>query len=106
MTRDEHKNILNDLLKLSTPDNQASISEILTRLSEDYEQVLNESETASNRVTELTANNEKLRSVNADLFLKVGTTDKKTVHTETETEENQGEELTFDNLFNDKGELK
>lgn len=106
MNREEHKQRMNELLGLATPENQARMSEILAGLSEDYEQVLTESETATNRVSELAANNEMLRDVNAKLFLKVGATDKQTLHTETKSEENQGEnEITFDNLFNEKGEL-
>ena len=106
MKREEHKSKLNDLLKLVTPENQASASEILTGLSEDYEQVLTESETAANRVSELTANNETLRAVNAKLFLKVGATDKETPHTETTDNKIESEnKITFDNLFNEKGEL-
>jgi hypothetical protein len=106
MKRDEHKTKLNDLLKLVSPENQANASEILTGLSEDYEQILTESETAANRVSELTANNETLRSVNAKLFLKVGASDKETVHTETNKSQIESEnKITFDKLFNDKGEL-
>lgn len=107
MKREDHKTKLNELLKLVTPENQASATEILTGLSEDYEQVLTESETAASRVSELTANNETLRAVNAKLFLKVGATDKETPHPETEqqTPVESENKITFDNLFNEKGEL-
>lgn len=106
MKREEHKTKLNELLKLVTPENQASASEILTGLSEDYEQLLSESESASERVSELTANNETLRAVNAKLFLKVGATDKESPHTETTEPQVESENIiTFDKLFDEKGEL-
>lgn len=106
MKRDEHKTKLNDLLKLVTPENQANATEILTTLSEDYEQVLTESETSANRVSELTANNETLRSVNAKLFLKVGNQmDGKENTPPNNDSSNDIPEMSFDKLFNDKGEL-
>lgn len=107
MTRDEHKEIVNKMLGFVTAEHQADASALLTNLSEDYEKVLTESETLSSRNETLIANNEKLREVNADLFLKVGTTKK-----ETENNANQGGEpdeetpLDYNELFNEKGELK
>lgn len=106
MNREEHKQKLNEILGLVAPENQARMSEFLSELSEDYERVLTESEKASNRVSELTTNNELLRAANTKLFLKVGATDKETPHTEkTETTVEGDNEITFDNLFNEKGEL-
>ena len=104
MTRDEHKQIVNKLMGMATPENQGAMSEILSELSEDYEKVLTDSESATARVSELTANNETLRSVNAKLFLKVGEVPKP----EPQPSEPQGEpkpSITYESLFNDKGEL-
>ena len=77
MTRDEHKNIVNRLLAMATPENQANASDLLTQLTDDYEKTLTDFEAATANVTQLTANNETLRQVNAKLFLKVGETDRK-----------------------------
>lgn len=107
MTRDEHKKIVNQLLGMATPENQATASELLTQLTDDYEQTLTSNETLTASNATLTANNEKLRSVNADLFLKVGTTQKQ-IHKDTtpgKDEQPDETELTFDALFNEKGEL-
>ena len=106
MTRDEHKNIVNQLLAMAPPENQATASTLLTQLTEDYEQTLTDFETASENVTTLTANNETLRRVNADLFLKVGTSTKNTNKTKEKDEQDDIPELFFDDLFNEKGELK
>lgn len=107
MTREEIKAKLNELLGMSTPENQGRASEILTGLSDEIERVFTESETANSRVQELTANNETLRAVNAKLFLKVGATAEDISHNQENKENhNQNEEIpSFDKLFNDKGEL-
>lgn len=107
MTRDEHKQIIQKMLGFVTPENQANASELLTQLSDDYEQTLTASETLTKNNETLTANNEKLRQVNADLFLKVGTTNKETHSQEQNNGNGQDEEnkLTFEALFNEKGEL-
>lgn len=105
MTRDEHKNIVNQLLAMATPENQATASSLLTQLTEDYEQTLTDFETATDNVTTLTANNETLRKVNADLFLKVGTAVSKPNNPE-KVEDPEIPELSYDDLFNEKGELK
>lgn len=107
MTRDEHKNIVNQLLGMATPEQQAAASELLTQLTDDYEQTLTNCETLTTNNATLTDNNEKLRKVNADLFLKVGTTNKET-HKETDPGQGDGgneNQLTFEALFNEKGEL-
>lgn len=110
MTRDEHKNIVNQLLTMVTPETQANASSLLTQLTEDYEKTLTEFETATDNVSRLTANNETLRSVNAELFLKVGTSSKDTNKDNNPMDkgnEGEGDEetLTFEALFNEKGDL-
>ena len=108
MKREEHKEIIQKMLTMVNPDNQANASELLTQLSDDYEQTLTSLETANTNVQELTVKNETLRDVNAKLFLKVGSTDNKPPQGNNENTNNQGEDnkdLTFDKLFNEKGEL-
>lgn len=107
LTREQIKSKFTAVLGMATPEQQANASEILTELSDEFESVLTESENNATKVTELTANNETLRSVNAKLFLRVGETDKAT-HTETTpaTETTNENKITFDDLFNEKGDLK
>lgn len=106
MKREEHRSIISQLLGMVANDNQARASELLTNLSDDYEQVLTTSEQASANVETLTRNNETLREVNAKLFLRVGETEK-SIKTQAEIPDKQEEDkpLSFDNLFNEKGEL-
>ena len=106
MTKEEIKQKLNALLGFTTPENQANASEILTALSDEIETIFATTEEHTTKINELTANNETLRAVNAKLFLKVGATDKEN-HTNTanETETESENKITFESLFNDKGEL-
>lgn len=108
MTRDEHKQIIQKMLGMVTPDNQATASELLAQLSDDYEETLTGYEKASTSVKELTEKNETLRDVNAKLFLKVGNTDKEThIENNNNADSQEGNEnaLTFEALFNEKGDL-
>ena len=105
MERTEHKNITAQLLGMVAPDNQATASELLTRLTEDYEQVMTEGEQAAATVATLTANNETLRQVNAKLFLKVGEVGGNPKPTDTPKDEPGEPPLSFDALFNEKGDL-
>lgn len=105
-TREEITADFQELLGFATPENQARMSELLTGLSNEFDSVLNASEEAEKRAKTLSENNEHLRKVNTDLFLQVGK-----VPTKSPAEgdkipiESDLPEITFDNLFNEKGEL-
>lgn len=108
MTRDEHKAITAQLLGMIAPDHQADASALLTQLGEDYETTLTASEASATQVANLTTANEKLREVNTNLFLKVGTPAPKpndNHNTNTPEKDDGGDKLTFEALFNEKGEL-
>lgn len=106
MTRDDHKKAIQSLFGMIAPDHQAAASEILNNLSNDYEETLTNYETANANVTTLTENNETLRNVNAKLFLQVGSVPKADDKGKTETHTENESKLSFDSLFNEKGELK
>ena len=103
MTRDEHRAVINTIMGMIAPEHQADASAALTSLTDDYATMLTEQEGAQTQVKTLTANNEKLRAVNAELFLKVGTTEKKEEKQEEKKEDEKP--LPFTDLFNEKGEL-
>lgn len=107
MTREEHKEIMTKLLATVSADHQATATQLMTELSEDYEKTLTDFETATKNNESLTEKNEKLREVNADLFLKVGVSKAPATTTENRTTTDNGNENlpTFDSLFNEKGEL-
>lgn len=105
MTREELDALVQELMGYSSPDHQARTSEILTNISEGFQSVLNNSEQANKKVDELTIKNETLRKVNTDLFLKTGTKTEPKKDPEPPTQSEPNEPVSFDTLFNDKGEL-
>lgn len=86
---------------LSNLTDQAKVSTVLSELIEDYNTVTAETETARTTAEKLTADNEKLRQANMNLFLKVGETKK-----EEETKQDEDNKPTFEDLFDENGNLK
>ena len=111
MTREEHKAIIQQMLSFVSADNQANASQLLTQLSDDYEETLTANETLTTTNAELTTKNERLREVNSELFMKVGTTKKENQNPPNNQDNggqgsnNEDPELKFEDLFNEKGEL-
>jgi hypothetical protein len=99
MKPEEFKAKLNEAMQNLS--DQAKVTEIFTELTTDYDTVHVETTTAKETATKLTADNESLRKVNMDMFLKVGANVK-------EAEQQKEEDTTpkFEDLFNEKGELK
>ena len=97
---------LNELTKniMTNASNQAELSVLLSTLTDDYTAMLSEREVEKTELEALKVDKEKLLDANMKLFLKVG-------H-EKQPEESQKEEtehtktLSYDDLFNEKGELK
>ena len=100
MTKEEHTQAIQDIRKLVN-DDDGKITELLTNLSDDYGKILAENSDYKLKNEKLTNDNDKLRDTNMRLFLKVGTTEKE----EEEPEEKEEEKLTFENLFDEKGDL-
>lgn len=106
MTRDEHKAAIQNLFGMIAADHQAAASEILNNLSNDYESTLTSYETANANVTKLTTDNEALRVANGKLFIQLGTPAKQdNQKQEDKPGQQQEQKLTFDALFNEKGDL-
>ena len=107
MTQGEHKNILDKLIGMVSSEHQADASELFTKLSEGYAETFTTAETAANDLEAMKDRNEKLRKVNTDLFLKVGVTNEQNnIPNPSEPPKAGGDKkLTFEGLFNEKGEL-
>lgn len=104
MERHEHTQIIQNLLTMVANEHQATASELLTQLANDYEVVMNDFEKITTNNQQLIENNEKLRSVNSELFLQVG---HKSQPTPPAPDNGKGtQSLKYDDLFNEKGELK
>lgn len=107
MTREEHRQIIQQMMGCINPEHQAMASELLTKLTEDYEETLTTSESLTATNNQLTENNEKLREVNANLFLKVGVSNAgiQNPSNAPEPPKPENEPPSFELLFNEKGEL-
>lgn len=103
MTREEHQAIIQRVMGYVSPEHQADASEALTTLSDDYAETLRTSETLTTQNQTLSNDFERLRQVNAKLFLRVG---EHTEHKEKTAHKTEVTKLPFDDLFNEKGELK
>ena len=106
MKLEEFTTLTGELVKLVTPENQARTTEILTALTEDFTRAQGEAEQSASRIAELTANNETLRDVNAKLFLKVGTPDPNPKPDHKPEPGTVIPEMSYNDLFNEKGEIK
>lgn len=104
MTIEEYNAITKDLL--ANVSDVGTVSQYLMQLTDDYSATLAELANANQRAEELTIANESLRNANMELFLKIGKTDPTPKGEEDENEDEDEEKLNFDDLFNDKGELK
>lgn len=99
---------INELLNLATPDNQARASELLTELSDTVTNLSVRVSEQASEITRLSDANSELTRVNGKLFLKVGhpAGQAETEPQPTGTDTGEKLDLKFEDLFNEKGELK
>ena len=86
---------------IGTCENETDRRELLAKLSEDGSGIYDDYATTETARAAAVADNEKLREANMRLFLRVGD------HKEPETPAKETTpDLKYENLFNEKGELK
>lgn len=100
MTRDE---LLQEITAIGAIEDGAERRNRLTALSDEVRTVCEANETLTATNNTLTENNKKLQEYNMELFLRVGK-QQNTPKAEPAPEEGSG--LSYENLFNEKGELK
>jgi hypothetical protein len=100
LTRDE---LLNKLTNIGTSQDEAERRTLLTEITEDLTSVYDSNETLTKANAKFEADNKKLQEHNMKLFLKIS--DQTKPVPKVEKQEKQ-ENLKYENLFNDKGELK
>jgi regulator of replication initiation timing len=103
MTLDEWKEHTKQIL--SNPADVAGISEHLTALTDEFSTLTGNVQTLTTNNETLTQANEKLRQTNMDLFLKVGSEPTFKNKPESENKDDKPK-ATYENLFDDKGNLK
>lgn len=107
MTHEEHEQLLANIL--TNREDQGALTELLEQSRTDYTETLATVTTLTASNTDLLAKNEKLRDVNASLFLKVGNIadlpnlDKKPPAKD--PEQTQENEMKFEDLIDEKGRL-
>ncbi len=99
MTKDE---ILAKLTEVETCSNEAQRRSLLTEIMDAATAVYDENDTLKTSNTKFEADNKKLQEYNMQLFLKVSNQKQP----EQQKPEPRERKLTYENLFNEKGELK
>lgn len=100
MTRDE---LITQIQAIGSCEDDAQRREMLTQLQEDCTADYDRFATLENTNNQLSSDNENLRSANMKLFLRIGSNkpeDKK------DGEDTTPEKLKYEDLFDEKGELK
>lgn len=97
MTRDE---LLQSLQEIGTIEDAAERRSKLTAISDEVNAVYDANENLTSSNSKLEEDKKKLQEYNMELYLRQGSQTKKTEPPK------QTEELTYENLFNEKGELK
>ncbi len=105
MRREELQALTIEMLGFATPENQARMSEILTLIEDDNESSLSQVQRLTESNNSLTERNEHLREVNTELFLKTHSKGTQGGAPDEPPKTDPENELTFEKLFNDKGEL-
>lgn len=100
MTLDE---MLQKMTDIGTAEDDASRRAIITEVSDEIKTVFGTVDTLTESKNKLDADNKKLQEYNMQLFLKVGGQKKQEVTPEGDEPDKN---LTYENLFNEKGELK
>lgn len=98
MTREE---LLQALTDIGTIEDAAERRSKIVSISEEVTKVFDNNDTLTASNTKLQGDNQKLKDYNMELYLQVGTKQKPEEEPETKTEE-----LKYEDLFNEQGDLK
>lgn len=105
MKREEHIEKITQIKeKVHEMDTDGSITQILADLSTDYGALLTQIDEIKLQNESLEKNNATLRDANLNLFLKVN--DQPNTAPKTEDQSGTDEPKKYENLFDEKGELK
>ena len=99
----DKQKFLEQITAIGTCEDEADRRTMLTALSADVEGVFEENATLTQQNQEYVTANEKLRQANMELFLQIGKGKDADVGQE---QEEPKEKLSFENLFDERGNLK
>lgn len=103
MKREEHTEKIMKIKERTHETDDGTITSLLSELSDDYATLLTQIDETNLRNEKLTKDNDSLRDANMRLFLKVEGADEKASQPETSESDDP---KTYENLFDENGELK
>lgn len=103
----ERNEVLDVINTIGTCEDEGERRTLLDSLRDEINGVYDENENLTNQNNDLVQANESLRSTNMDMFLQLGEQKSKKDIIKNETgSDSEPEPRKFEDLFNDKGELK
>ena len=102
LTKEEFKNLITSIKEKLDDTTQALVSEELLNVLTNYNLAIDEIDSKTQSITDLTKDNEELLKVNGKLFQKIGF---EKVETETEEPKSEDEEIKLEEIINEKGEM-
>lgn len=104
MNKEQFTQIMNDI-KSKVSDDTGEVSNLLADLYDGFDGVFNERETLQTTNTELNTINATLKEQNMKLYLRTGSQEPGNKSKGSESDEGDDTELSYEDLFNEEGEL-
>ena len=102
LNKEDFKNLITSIKEKLDDTTQALVSEELLNVLTNYNLAVDEVESKTKSIADLTKDNEELLKVNGRLFQKIGF---QKDETETEDPKSEDEEIKLEEIINEKGEM-
>lgn len=102
LNKEDFKNLITSIKEKLDDTTQALVSEELLNVLTNYNLAIDEIDSKTQSITDLTKDNEELLKVNGKLFQKIGF---EKDETETEDPKSEDEEIKLEEIINEKGEM-
>ena len=102
LNKEDFKNLITSIKEKLDDTTQALVSEELLNVLTNYNLAIDEIDSKTQSISDLTKDNEELLKVNGKLFQKIGF---QKDETETEDPKSEDEEIKLEEIINEKGEL-
>lgn len=102
LNKEDFKNLITSIKEKLDDTTQALVSEELLNILTNYNLAIDEIDSKTQSITDLTKDNEELLKVNGKLFQKIGFEKNET---ETEDPKSEDEEIKLEEIINEKGEM-
>ena len=102
LNKEDFKNLITSIKEKLDDTTQALVSEELLNVLTNYNLAIDEIDSKTQNITDLTKDNEELLKVNGKLFQKIGF---QKDETETVDPKSEDEEIKLEEIINEKGEM-